>query len=222
MLAPKLTLFESALAVGAQIRQLDEHLLLTSSTHLVHPLTLRTYLCNNARYQIWYTPSGAPPHVAKLPLQLDPGTTPPADYATGCIPFCCETTSATGRVTLCSGPGKAKAALGRGPQSAAKDIIKAGARKLRQAPLRKAAVSPQYQVEKHYDDNDNYSDNDDVSRHPYLLSALLSEASLRPMPRIAQRPGHPEGYPGPVAVLLVFVYEPPDQLLLCGFQVFPL
>ena len=48
----------------------------------------------------------------------------------------------------------------------------------RQAPLRKAAVSPPYQVEKHCDDNDNYSDNDDVSRHPHLLSALLSEASL--------------------------------------------
>ena len=45
----------------------------------------------------------------------------------------------------------------------------------RQAPLRKAAVS---EVDKHYDDNDNYSDNDDVSRHPHLLSALLSEASL--------------------------------------------
>src|SRR5688572_15711601 len=35
-------------------------------------------------------------------------------------------------------------------------------------------------------------------------------------------PGHPEGYPGPGAVLLVFVYGPPDQLMLCGFQVFPL
>jgi hypothetical protein len=71
MLAPKLALFESAVAVGAQIRQLDEHLPLTSFPHLVHPLTLRNYLCNNARYQIWYTPSGASPHVAKLPLQPD-------------------------------------------------------------------------------------------------------------------------------------------------------
>ena len=47
----------------------------------------------------------------------------------------------------------------------------------RQAPLRKAAVSPQYQVDKHYDDNDSYSgysDNDGVSRHPYLLPSLLS------------------------------------------------
>jgi hypothetical protein len=47
----------------------------------------------------------------------------------------------------------------------------------RQAPLGKAAVSPQYQVDKHYDDYDNYSgysDNDGVSRHPYLLPSLLS------------------------------------------------
>ena len=47
----------------------------------------------------------------------------------------------------------------------------------RQAPLRKAAVSPHYQVDKHYDDYDNYSgysDNDGVSRHPYLLPSLLS------------------------------------------------
>ena len=33
---------------------------------------------------------------------------------------------------------------------------------------------PQYQVDKHYDDNDSYSDNDGVSRHPYLLPSLLS------------------------------------------------
>src|ERR687898_581378 len=83
MLAPKLTLFESAGAVGAQRRQLDEHLPLTSSTHLVHPLTQlrkKLPLCNNARYQIWYTPSGA-------------------------SPLCCETTPTTGPVTLCSFAG---------------------------------------------------------------------------------------------------------------------
>ncbi len=48
----------------------------------------------------------------------------------------------------------------------------------RQAPLGKAAVSPQYQVDKHYDDYDNYSgysDTDGVSRHPYLLSLLSAE-----------------------------------------------
>jgi hypothetical protein len=47
----------------------------------------------------------------------------------------------------------------------------------RQAPLGRAAVSPHYQVDKHYDDYDNYSgysDNDGVSRHPYLLPSLLS------------------------------------------------
>jgi hypothetical protein len=47
----------------------------------------------------------------------------------------------------------------------------------RQAPLGRAAVSPQDQVDKHYDDYDNwsgYSDNDGVSRHPYLLPSLLS------------------------------------------------
>src|ERR687898_1787336 len=86
MLAPKLTLFESAGAVGAQRRQLDEHLPLTSSTHLVHPLTQlrkKLPLCNNARYQIWYTPSGA-------------------------SPSCCETTPATGPVTLCSRTGQSE------------------------------------------------------------------------------------------------------------------
>ena len=47
----------------------------------------------------------------------------------------------------------------------------------RQAPLAKAAVSSQDQVDKHYDDYDNYSgysDTDGVSRHPYLLPSLLS------------------------------------------------
>src|SRR5215217_8726391 len=47
----------------------------------------------------------------------------------------------------------------------------------RQAPLSKAAVSPRYQVEKHYDDYDNYSgysETDGVSRHLYLLPSLLS------------------------------------------------
>src|SRR5215217_556328 len=47
----------------------------------------------------------------------------------------------------------------------------------RQAPLGRAAVSPQYQVDKHYDDYDNYSgysETDGVSRHPYLLPSLLS------------------------------------------------
>ena len=47
----------------------------------------------------------------------------------------------------------------------------------RQAPLSKAAVSPHYQVDKHYDDYDNYSgysETDGVSRHPYLLPSLLS------------------------------------------------
>jgi hypothetical protein len=66
--------------------------------------------------------------------------------------------------------------------SAAKDSIKAGAPK---SPGKHLLEKPQYQVEKHYNDNDNYSDSDDVSRHPHLLPALLSEASLRPMPRIA-------------------------------------
>ena len=51
------------------------------------------------------------------------------------------------------------------------------ARTPRQAPLSKAAVSPHYQEDKHYDDYDNYSgysETDGVSRHPYLLPSLLS------------------------------------------------
>ena len=47
----------------------------------------------------------------------------------------------------------------------------------RQAPLGRAAVSPHYQVDKHYDDYDNYSgysETDGVSRHLYLLPSLLS------------------------------------------------
>src|SRR5215217_3978491 len=65
---------------------------------------------------------------------------------------------------------------------------------------------PQYQVDKHYDDNDNYSDNYDVSRHPHLLPALLSEATLRPMPRIAQRPEPREA-------------RPPSRLSQCGLPI---
>jgi hypothetical protein len=47
---------------------------------------------------------------------------------------------------------------------------------------------PQYQIDEHYDDDHSYSDNDEVSRHLHLLPSLSSEASLRPMPRIAPRP----------------------------------
>jgi hypothetical protein len=61
----------------------------------------------------------------------------------------------------------------------------------RQAPLGRAAVSPQYQVDKHYDDYDNYSgysETDGVSRRPYLLPHSSAQRTLRPTPRIAQRP----------------------------------
>jgi hypothetical protein len=94
-----------------------------------------------------------------------------------------------------------------------------------QAPLGRAAVSPHYQVDKHYDDYDNYSgysETDGVSRHPYLLPSLLSAENAPTNTQNSAKAGTPEGYPGPVAVLLVFVYGPPDQLMLCGFQVFPL
>ncbi len=46
--------------------------------------------------------------------------------------------------------------------------------------------NPQYQIDQHYDNDHSYNDADGVPRHPHLLPSLL--ASLRPMPRIAQRP----------------------------------
>src|SRR5829696_8861377 len=67
-----------------------------------------------------------------------------------------------------------------------------------QAPLGRAAVSPHYQVDKHYDDYDNYSgysETDGVSRHPYLPPHSSAQRTLRPTPRIAQRPAHPKDTP---------------------------
>ncbi len=46
--------------------------------------------------------------------------------------------------------------------------------------------NPQYQIDQHYDNDHSYNDADGVPRRPHLLPSLL--ASLRPMPRIAQRP----------------------------------
>src|SRR5215207_7254827 len=68
-----------------------------------------------------------------------------------------------------------------------------------QAPLGRAAVSPHYQVDKHYDD---YSETDGVSRHPYLLPSLLSAENAPTNTQNSAKTGTPEGYPGPVAVLL--------------------
>src|SRR5215217_167909 len=68
----------------------------------------------------------------------------------------------------------------------------------RQAPLSKAAVSPRYQVEKHYDDYDNYSgysETDGVSRHLYLLPSLLSAENAPTNTQDSAKAGIPRPVP---------------------------
>src|SRR5215216_2458474 len=77
----------------------------------------------------------------------------------------------------------------------------------RQAPLGRAAVSPRYQVDKHYDDYDNYSgysETDGVSRHLYLLPSLLSAENAPTNTQDSAKAGIPRRIPGPFQTAGIF------------------